>query len=144
MYFNGFLWKLLKLLESGISNSGKQGLFLDKSVMVIATIMKESYDFTLLTQGEMLFDIDLSFLFLLLVTVTGSVILIAFNIYLQLFPYHLAEHVCRVMRISPFRYYCDMIFEVMRNGILLLHFIAHFSLKVLLASEFFILIPFFI
>lgn len=36
--------------------------------------------------------------------------------YFQLFPYHLAEYVCRVMRISPFRYYCDMIFEVMRNG----------------------------
>ncbi|TQE12674.1 hypothetical protein C1H46_001694 [Malus baccata] len=35
--------------------------------------------------------------------------------YLQLFPYHLAEYVCRVMRVSPFRYYCDMIFEVMRN-----------------------------
>ncbi|XP_010543813.1 PREDICTED: protein FAM91A1 isoform X2 [Tarenaya hassleriana] len=33
----------------------------------------------------------------------------------KLFPYHLAEYVCRVMRISPFRYYCDMIFEVMRN-----------------------------
>ncbi|XP_024019301.1 uncharacterized protein LOC21405220 [Morus notabilis] len=30
---------------------------------------------------------------------------------LALFPYHLAEYVCRVMRISPFRYYCDMIFE---------------------------------
>lgn len=35
---------------------------------------------------------------------------------LQLFPYHLAEYVCRVMRVSPFRYYCDMIFEVMKNG----------------------------
>ncbi|KAF9608538.1 hypothetical protein IFM89_009904 [Coptis chinensis] len=34
---------------------------------------------------------------------------------LALFPYHLAEHVCRVMRVSPFRYYCDMIFEVMKN-----------------------------
>ncbi|KAL9359353.1 hypothetical protein Peur_047476 [Populus x canadensis] len=34
---------------------------------------------------------------------------------LALFPYHLAEYVCRVMRLSPFRYYCDMIFEVMRN-----------------------------
>ncbi|XP_012571751.1 uncharacterized protein [Cicer arietinum] len=32
-----------------------------------------------------------------------------------LFPYHLAEYVCRVMRVSPFRYYCDMIFEVMKN-----------------------------
>ncbi|CAA6664342.1 unnamed protein product [Spirodela intermedia] len=34
---------------------------------------------------------------------------------LALFPYHLSEHVCRVMRISPFRYYCDIIFEVMKN-----------------------------
>ncbi|KAG4383183.1 hypothetical protein GLYMA_13G027300v4 [Glycine max] len=34
---------------------------------------------------------------------------------LALFPYHLAEYICRVMRVSPFRYYCDMIFEVMRN-----------------------------
>ncbi|KAF6172853.1 hypothetical protein GIB67_035407 [Kingdonia uniflora] len=34
---------------------------------------------------------------------------------LALFPYQLAEYVCRVMRVSPFRYYCDMIFEVMRN-----------------------------
>ncbi|KAJ9560475.1 hypothetical protein OSB04_005635 [Centaurea solstitialis] len=35
---------------------------------------------------------------------------------LALFPYHLAEYVCRVMRVSPFRYYCDIIFEVMKNG----------------------------
>lgn len=34
---------------------------------------------------------------------------------LALFPYHLAEYVCRVMRVSPFRYYCDILFEVMRN-----------------------------
>ncbi|KAJ9166537.1 hypothetical protein P3X46_021277 [Hevea brasiliensis] len=34
---------------------------------------------------------------------------------LALFPYHLADYVCRVMRISAFRYYCDMIFEVMKN-----------------------------
>ncbi|XP_042491023.1 protein FAM91A1-like isoform X2 [Macadamia integrifolia] len=34
---------------------------------------------------------------------------------LLLFPYHLAEYICRVMRVSPFRYYCDMIFEVMKN-----------------------------
>ncbi|CAH9053203.1 unnamed protein product [Cuscuta epithymum] len=34
---------------------------------------------------------------------------------LALFPYHLAEYICRVMRVSPFRYYCDMIFEVMKN-----------------------------
>ncbi|KAL3647346.1 hypothetical protein CASFOL_008314 [Castilleja foliolosa] len=34
---------------------------------------------------------------------------------LALFPYHLAEYVCRVMRVSPFKYYCDMLFEVMKN-----------------------------
>ncbi|XP_027333582.1 protein FAM91A1-like [Abrus precatorius] len=34
---------------------------------------------------------------------------------LALYPYHLAEYVCRVMRVSSFRYYCDMIFEVMKN-----------------------------
>ncbi|KAK8696629.1 hypothetical protein V6N13_001761 [Hibiscus sabdariffa] len=34
----------------------------------------------------------------------------------KLFPYYLAEYVCRVMRVSPFRYYCDMIFDLMRNG----------------------------
>ncbi|KAK9067793.1 hypothetical protein SSX86_011904 [Deinandra increscens subsp. villosa] len=34
---------------------------------------------------------------------------------LALFPYHLAEYVCRVMRVTPFRYYCDMLFEVMKN-----------------------------
>lgn len=34
---------------------------------------------------------------------------------LALFPYHLAEYVCRVMRVSPFRYYCDILFEVMKN-----------------------------
>ncbi|XP_076924145.1 uncharacterized protein LOC143586489 [Bidens hawaiensis] len=34
---------------------------------------------------------------------------------LALFPYHLAEYVCRVMRVTPFRYYCDILFEVMKN-----------------------------
>ncbi|KAH9299528.1 hypothetical protein KI387_031210, partial [Taxus chinensis] len=34
---------------------------------------------------------------------------------MALFPYHLAEHICRIMRISPFRYYCDMLYEVMKN-----------------------------
>ncbi|KAM0954427.1 hypothetical protein DsansV1_C01g0010911 [Dioscorea sansibarensis] len=34
---------------------------------------------------------------------------------LALYPYHLAEYVCRVMRVSPFKYYCDMIFEVMKS-----------------------------
>lgn len=47
---------------------------------------------------------------------------------LQLFPYHLAEYVCRVMRVSPFRYYCDMIFEVMKNGTWLFFSICHMIL----------------
>jgi hypothetical protein len=34
----------------------------------------------------------------------------------QLFPYHLAENVCRVQRVSPFRYYIEMLYEVMKNG----------------------------
>ncbi|XP_052154486.1 uncharacterized protein LOC127772588 isoform X1 [Oryza glaberrima] len=34
---------------------------------------------------------------------------------LALYPYHLADHICRVMRISPFKYYCDVLFEAMKN-----------------------------
>eukprot|EP00249_Psilotum_nudum_P019721 c27386_g1_i1 orf=411-3452(-) len=34
---------------------------------------------------------------------------------LALFPYHLGEFVCRIQRVSPFRYYCDMLYEVMKN-----------------------------
>uniref|UniRef100_A0A0E0L1E0 FAM91 N-terminal domain-containing protein n=1 Tax=Oryza punctata TaxID=4537 RepID=A0A0E0L1E0_ORYPU len=34
---------------------------------------------------------------------------------LALYPYHLAYYICRVMRISPFKYYCDVLFEAMKN-----------------------------
>ncbi|KAJ1286894.1 hypothetical protein BS78_03G387300 [Paspalum vaginatum] len=34
---------------------------------------------------------------------------------LALYPYHLADFICRVMRMSPFRYYCDVLFEAMKN-----------------------------
>ncbi|XP_047053816.1 protein FAM91A1-like [Lolium rigidum] len=34
---------------------------------------------------------------------------------LALYPYHLADYICRVLRISPFRYYCDILFETMKN-----------------------------
>ncbi|XP_024363370.1 uncharacterized protein [Physcomitrium patens] len=34
---------------------------------------------------------------------------------LALFPYHLSENVCRVLRITPFRYYHGMLYDVMRN-----------------------------
>ncbi|RLN21741.1 protein FAM91A1-like [Panicum miliaceum] len=34
---------------------------------------------------------------------------------LALYPYHLADYICRVSRISPFRYYCDILFEAMKN-----------------------------
>uniref|UniRef100_A0A0E0FKP8 FAM91 N-terminal domain-containing protein n=1 Tax=Oryza nivara TaxID=4536 RepID=A0A0E0FKP8_ORYNI len=33
----------------------------------------------------------------------------------RLYPYHLADYICRVSRISPFRYYCDILFEAMKN-----------------------------
>ncbi|KAK9917406.1 hypothetical protein WJX75_004000 [Coccomyxa subellipsoidea] len=33
----------------------------------------------------------------------------------RLFPYHLADYVCRVLRVTPFRYYCDLLFTVMRE-----------------------------
>lgn len=33
----------------------------------------------------------------------------------QLFPYHLAEHVCRDLRVSPFRYYIDLLCAVLRE-----------------------------
>jgi hypothetical protein len=34
---------------------------------------------------------------------------------MQLFPYHLADYVCRVLRVPPFRYYCDLLYTVMRE-----------------------------
>ena len=36
-------------------------------------------------------------------------------VYMQLFPYHLSEYVCRVLRVTPFRYYCDLLYTVMRE-----------------------------
>eukprot|EP00850_Spirogloea_muscicola_P001275 SM000004S15145 [mRNA] locus=s4:1495822:1502389:+ [translate_table: standard] len=33
----------------------------------------------------------------------------------SLFPYHLAEDVCRIIRVSPFNYYCDMLYEVLKS-----------------------------
>lgn len=37
------------------------------------------------------------------------------SVAVQLFPYHLADYVCRVLRVTPFRYYCDLLFTVMRE-----------------------------
>lgn len=34
---------------------------------------------------------------------------------MQLFPYHLADYTCRVLRVTPFRYYIDLLFLVMRD-----------------------------
>ena len=34
---------------------------------------------------------------------------------MQLFPYHLADYACRVLRVTPFRYYIDLLFTVMRE-----------------------------
>lgn len=43
-----------------------------------------------------------------------SSLLIAFS-GLQLFPYHLSDYVCRVLRVTPFKYYCDLLYTVMRE-----------------------------
>jgi hypothetical protein len=37
------------------------------------------------------------------------------RLHAQLFPYHLQDYVCRVLRVTPFRYYCDLLFTVMRE-----------------------------
>ena len=34
---------------------------------------------------------------------------------LQIFPYHLSDYVCRVLRITPFRYCCNLLYTVMRD-----------------------------
>ena len=34
---------------------------------------------------------------------------------MQLFPYHLSDYVCRVLRVTPFKYYCDLLYTVMRE-----------------------------
>jgi FAM91 N-terminus len=36
-------------------------------------------------------------------------------LFAQLFPYHLASYVCQVLRTTPFKYYCDLLFSVMRE-----------------------------
>ena len=34
---------------------------------------------------------------------------------MQLFPYHLAPYICRMLRITPFRYYSELLYNVMRE-----------------------------
>lgn len=34
---------------------------------------------------------------------------------LQLYPYHLSEYVCRVMRMTPFKYYNDVLFLTLKD-----------------------------
>lgn len=33
----------------------------------------------------------------------------------QLFPYHLSDYLCRVARLTPFKYYGDMVAALMRE-----------------------------
>lgn len=35
----------------------------------------------------------------------------------QLFPYHLSEYVCRLLRVTPFRYYRDVLADAMRDDL---------------------------
>ncbi|XP_024521965.1 protein FAM91A1 [Selaginella moellendorffii] len=32
-----------------------------------------------------------------------------------LFPYHLSDYVCRILRVSPFQHYCDMLYEALKD-----------------------------
>lgn len=34
----------------------------------------------------------------------------------QLFPYHLSDFVTRVLRVTPFRYYCDVLYNALKVG----------------------------
>lgn len=34
---------------------------------------------------------------------------------MRVFPYHLSDFVCQVLRIAPFKYYCDLLFATMRD-----------------------------
>lgn len=34
---------------------------------------------------------------------------------MQLFPYHLAPYICRMLRVTPFRYYSELLYNVMRE-----------------------------
>lgn len=33
----------------------------------------------------------------------------------QLFPYHLSDYLCRVARITPFKYYLDMMITILKD-----------------------------
>lgn len=33
----------------------------------------------------------------------------------QVFPYHLSHYACRVLRVSPFRYYSDVLMNSLKN-----------------------------
>ncbi len=44
--------------------------------------------------------------------VTSSV---TFLPYLQLFPYHLSDYICRVLRYTPFKYYSDIMLSVLKE-----------------------------
>jgi hypothetical protein len=35
----------------------------------------------------------------------------------RIFPYHVAEYICRVLRITPFRYYVDILADAMREDL---------------------------
>ncbi|MEW5307280.1 MAG: hypothetical protein WDW36_009687 [Sanguina aurantia] len=38
-----------------------------------------------------------------------------YRTWMRLFPYHLGDYLCRVMRVSPFKYYCEMVLALMRE-----------------------------
>ena len=34
---------------------------------------------------------------------------------LQIYPYHLADYTARIMRVTPFRYNCDLLYSALRD-----------------------------
>jgi hypothetical protein len=33
----------------------------------------------------------------------------------QLYPYHLSEYICRIMRVTPFKYYINVLWDAMKE-----------------------------
>ena len=44
-------------------------------------------------------------------------LLVFYRTHKRIFPYHLAEYICRVLRVSPFKYYRDVLADAMREDL---------------------------
>lgn len=46
---------------------------------------------------------------------TSLIIYTTHILFPQLFPYHLADYICRVLRVTPFKYYVELMYSVLRD-----------------------------